>query len=1381
MKRIARWVLLCGLMMTLLSLMCLAQSAQEGTRDARGTRTDRSEGDSEQRASVEQIREDSTGSRENDELPASFAVDLFAAKGFKFSYGIGDAFGLSSLGGGGGDLRIDQSLSVEFSATALDSISVVAKLDDQQPSALQNLGVYLDTDRLDGILGDFSLDRFGSAIADRKMLGLRLDYAAAQGVRVSGFVSAPEGTLVSREFEGEKATDVVLFARYRSDETWVPTTYRFNVDGLAAFSLVDPFAEGFTDVQFMWVDSDEVESILAGYGLASIQADLGQVPPSVLPASAYIVLPGDVQMLILLTDPQIMMRQMIQTAIEAYNLRVNEAKVLSYPFKAGSVSELAFLGDLAEFAKLLVGERSYDFDSAVRQQYYLMNRSGVIEDSVRAFVSDDGVMFSPIGDLQLESYDTQIFAEQGVLKVQFPQEFFNWMTPFIKVEFSYALAMGFSLGGRNAVIPGSERVYLNGVLLQADVDYDIDYEIGLVTLRHEYEVGESDVVQVDFEIYGAGTGDDANYATYIYGAQVEVPFLENVELKVGMARSWQDDGSVDDPTKVATLPNSQFVLWADCDIDLGMAVAHLETGYCWDEAPFDNNQKPHKQNRITAIAAISDGMVFFGHMAGLSTYDGASWRSYGTVSHLPSTRIQALAVTPQSDLLLIGTDQGLSAVRLDALDPLAFGDNWSTYRVTNGLPGNDVRAIMVSEDGTLWVATSNGLASIALKDLGSGEGWIRYQEQPGMEMLGMITVLREGESGLLIGTTHGAYIWEDRSASVARLDGTMGQLIYDILVLPDRYMVASDRGLREYVNGYPGQWVLEGSAVQCVESDGTQLWYGTSQGLRSTASDVAELGGSDVTRLTWQSGTGLWVGSQADSTSGLTIWLENGSITSFHDELTKIPAEDPVAYQSVLRSDRLIEGFGASGSIRQWSDVHQLELEIYRFDRGFRQIGSIKRPDERGWNLSGEADLGYDATIEARHRYIMFGEIENALATSWSQADLTWRDVQLSFNLDTADYDALSRGPEEHSLSVSADVDEWQLLDEDLIIDLSWGFTREKSRDARRPTSRQSTEIDVNWNGWETIRLGGAWISDWQLLGGERRESGSELSLDGTWNLPLVFGNLRMVYGAEATFSLSGTGVEWDHEGSLTWSAPSLSGELWSLSSGKLGGTWQLADKDRYSALANAVFSVGPWNIDTRVRHSLADLGKQQDDISDSIEVRVTADGLSTWKPAISATVSNRRLVHTERTSDTLDVNLIGSVDWIALIQGVTDRTDIRWKASYANRVAKSKRVELNNNYSSDVSSTARVWLSRMAGQRMAEDVNFKLVAQSGLAYVVDRGTFRDVTVKTTLGLAVSGEAGWSASFNLGGSTGLRADGTWFRGVLATLEFDIPFKYSERY
>ncbi|MEP6944837.1 MAG: two-component regulator propeller domain-containing protein, partial [Acidobacteriota bacterium] len=106
---------------------------------------------------------------------------------------------------------------------------------------------------------------------------------------------------------------------------------------------------------------------------------------------------------------------------------------------------------------------------------------------------------------------------------------------------------------------------------------------------------------------------------------------------------------------------------------------------------------------IRAIAQTDDGYLWLGSTNGLYRFDGVQFDRYEPQSggKLPSNEIFSLLVTPD-DGLWIGYWFGGASFLKDG--------NLTNYGEANGLPVGRFPSFVKDEDGTVWIAASNGLA-----------------------------------------------------------------------------------------------------------------------------------------------------------------------------------------------------------------------------------------------------------------------------------------------------------------------------------------------------------------------------------------------------------------------------------------------------------------------------------------------------------------------------------------------------------------------------------------------------------------------------------------------------------------------------------------------
>ncbi len=127
------------------------------------------------------------------------------------------------------------------------------------------------------------------------------------------------------------------------------------------------------------------------------------------------------------------------------------------------------------------------------------------------------------------------------------------------------------------------------------------------------------------------------------------------------------------------------------------------------EAPSPHHTDPGKvvaqpnPNYVLSIAVDRENRKWFGTWgAGLSRFDGKTWKTYTAADGLGGNFIHALAVDPEG-MLWAATDGGAS--RFD-------GRGWKTYTTRDGLLNNNVFSIAFDRRGDKWFGTWTGLSRL---------------------------------------------------------------------------------------------------------------------------------------------------------------------------------------------------------------------------------------------------------------------------------------------------------------------------------------------------------------------------------------------------------------------------------------------------------------------------------------------------------------------------------------------------------------------------------------------------------------------------------------------------------------------------------------------
>ena len=137
------------------------------------------------------------------------------------------------------------------------------------------------------------------------------------------------------------------------------------------------------------------------------------------------------------------------------------------------------------------------------------------------------------------------------------------------------------------------------------------------------------------------------------------------------------------------------------------------------------------------------GVLWFATTAGLIGYDGGNVRKLTVTDGLPSDNVKAILETRDGGTLWIGTYEGLAEFKDDKLTALTEKD---------GLAGNHIRALYEDEDEMLWIGTyESGLSR--LKD---GK-FTNYTKEKGLFSNGVFQILPDARGNFWMSSNQGIY------------------------------------------------------------------------------------------------------------------------------------------------------------------------------------------------------------------------------------------------------------------------------------------------------------------------------------------------------------------------------------------------------------------------------------------------------------------------------------------------------------------------------------------------------------------------------------------------------------------------------------------------
>ena len=301
------------------------------------------------------------------------------------------------------------------------------------------------------------------------------------------------------------------------------------------------------------------------------------------------------------------------------------------------------------------------------------------------------------------------YEDRGYIEMVLPVDFTATYS-YIRAAFSYRLAQGlYFLGG--GIIRGSLSVRLDGKLLYAGTDYEIDYETGILMLMVTASDGAEGLLEVEYEF--AKPGSKA------WIAAAGASYSPANDLKISLEYSYGSDAPylAEDETTVSRERSYEHLIaaWADWRLADGLKLS-AGASFSASVFPGDSSLRDNDYNRIRYIEALEDnaGGIWwaFAHSAGvrvLSPY-GGGWsdlRMPGSFAGVPVN-----GASHDSGIWYFATDAGLAM--LDA-DYIGYGEGfadvvslWKTAGTKDGLPSRLISSVSISM-GSLFAGTPVGL------------------------------------------------------------------------------------------------------------------------------------------------------------------------------------------------------------------------------------------------------------------------------------------------------------------------------------------------------------------------------------------------------------------------------------------------------------------------------------------------------------------------------------------------------------------------------------------------------------------------------------------------------------------------------------------------
>ncbi len=1250
------------------------------------------------------------------------ALDASGQIGFGVRYGLGDGRGLAKKGYSQGldfnqliSLNLEGGVPVTLPFVDIEGLlTVSAQLNSQQADNLQSLAMHFESERWVADFGDFLVGEDAPAfiVPDRKLKGFKVQ-GRLPDLTITGAFARVEGIAESKTFRGNTSNEVVTYTRVQPERPWLDTPYLRNLRGLAYFELTTEFVEGFTEIRLNLHADEGLRALFEGYELGFLFPQVRDEGPTLLEDGQFEILrTGGATFLILKRAALDLLRDRIRNAIDAYN-RENELppdERAEYPFNEGTDYELAFLEQLLGRATLDVDGERLALGDARRQRFYFLGHTEVDPDTLQLEVWQNEAWVD-VTDPLLFDYRFDVFGEPGLVELDFPRDYFEDESSQLRASYDYTSTSGVYILGLS-IVKESERVLLNGEPLARGVDYTIDYETGALILFRE--VGQDDVVRIEYEVLRGGLGGFTEYRRNLSQLSLAFRPLDWLEVDVDVFQG-ADTGGVEDRERLRTMPNTHTVAGLRARADLGAFRADLTLGGAANAYPFDDNGRQNLPNRVNAIHTLEHAgqtFVLFAHQNGLTVYDGSSWTLYDTGDGLSGRSVYDVAAS--ADWAALATEAGVTLIRLEGDDPFARAGNWRRLYQQDGLAHNRTGALAFERDG-LWVGTQQGITRVPLDALDEPERWasVRPEELDGLHDA-PIQALAVAGGLLYLGSAQGLQIYDPLAETLSSDPALNGTAVHDLASDGRSVYAASDAGVRTLSGKRGVGWLATGRAVHALALRGIEVWYAPERGLRATgfARPSRELDDVPVRALATQ-GEVVWAGTAGHITQeetpfgtgpryALSVWrVGPESARAFDAVTTRISGRDRNRFADVPLDEHLDLGWLSQLALSYTVGNFTVTSALEGVAPGYLPVGGTARQDHARWRLNGRYDVTPELSLSAEHSAgAVRGQytVTDSVGINWSAGP----QLELDYSEQRADTRARTPGFDRVDSSLSVRATEAFLNDR---LEVSLGLDDEGSRNAGSDRLNQNVTLTALVDYQVTDLLG----VQLDLRGPLRASTaGDRVSLYGSgefdgrvrWTPQFGFGSMSVNYRRGTELRLpelresSDDALELDlNWESFNWAGalvvPRSSASFEQRRSDRGDQTTRLALQNSVQTRFEDLSAQARWNRDLSF-----DAQSQRGQIQDTVGARFNYNGFDRLTPGLDWTLRLNHLRH-----PTLGQKLFWSQQLNA---------SLGWEPLEALTVNANANGELVNN---DQERTASLGLSASSSYRLIESLSlsFKL------------------------------------------------------------------------
>jgi signal transduction histidine kinase/ligand-binding sensor domain-containing protein len=290
----------------------------------------------------------------------------------------------------------------------------------------------------------------------------------------------------------------------------------------------------------------------------------------------------------------------------------------------------------------------------------------------------------------------------------------------------------------------------------------------------------------------------------------------------GKVRVWGEEAGVPAERWAALLLDKSGSLWARSSsrlIELKRGTDHFVS--------HEESVRPVYLS-YPCLALDSAGRVFVTSSRGLAINDGAHWRILGKRNGLPLNEISAVLRDREGSIWLGTVGAGLARW-------LGYGA-WDCFTEMEGLPSDQIWAMIREAEGDIWVGTSVGLGHGTAVN-----GSWQWRSIPLPRVDGVRDLARSKQGGFWIATDMPAVTrYDPRTGTINRFGKVDGQQLSVLEDSSERLWIGTSRGLfRSSLKGHPTRpeelKLPDGAAIRFVhdiaEDKRGDIWVSSYEGL----------------------------------------------------------------------------------------------------------------------------------------------------------------------------------------------------------------------------------------------------------------------------------------------------------------------------------------------------------------------------------------------------------------------------------------------------------------------------------------------------------------------------------------------------------------------